>query len=187
MILQLITLNLYIWNWIRQDYKHERENGPFPENPQFDPDLDALAQCESYLIPKNAWKPCPSGLCESPNGIPSPLCKLCRREDDSVSELRTKLAFAEWVEQQKELALEEWDNTIVVNAIPLKQGNPKDMELFLTMKDTALKEGMFHSKNLEDGGLYDLYYIWFRLKGCSDYGAKILLDMNIKPWEYELE
>lgn len=177
MILPLLIIDILLYRWIVKDYRHQRENGPYPENCQYDQDMQDL------------WNLCPEKLCEGPDPyIPVP-CKVCRSEDprESDSELKARLFFSNWLENEHKLGLKNLEQIVIVNGIPLQPGNEDDMEVFLKAKDQAYAEGMFHSKNLNEGGREELYTLWLQLKGCSPFGAKTLLSMDIKPWEFDLE
>jgi hypothetical protein len=121
-------------------------------------------------------------------------CQGCKLE--KLDEKLIKRDFETWLEQEqkRDFTLEDYlwqegilnpEETIWCEGIPLTAYNPKDMETFDKIKDHALLEGIYHDKNLEEGGLDDLYKSWFMLKGCSDYGANLLVKSGVKPWEFD--
>lgn len=169
-MIALVIANIFIWNKVWATYKHDRSTGPYPENPLFDLDLDRL------------W--------DAPTKPPKHFIN-----EDKDQEKQLIRDFEQWLETQprRDLDLEEYlwregilnpEEAIWCEGVPLEAGNKQDYNTFLKIKDKALLEGMYNSKNLEDGGLEDLYISWFMLKGCGDYGAKKLIGMNIKPWEF---
>jgi len=179
----LLALNGVIWYGVTKAYKYDRANGPYPENPQFDLDLDKL------------WE---EGL--KSNFIPSsyPVINTVSQLEEEKDDRLIMQDFEAWQEQERnrDKDLEDYlwyegilnpDEVIWCDGTPLEPYNEADYEKFLKIKDKAFLEGIYNSKPLAEGGEEDLYKAWFMLKGCSDYGAEKLLETGIMPWQFDLE
>lgn len=155
-------------------YKNDKAKGAYPENELFDPDLDKLWNIDHINKTLNKIN----------NPIPV-------RDDELIQH-----NFELWLERERrrDKTLEDylWEAGYVnpieivwVDGVPLTPGNAKDTALFEQIKDKALLEGQFQQKLLTDGGLEDLYVKWFEMKGCSHYGAQLLLSYGINPWDWD--
>lgn len=171
----LLALNGVIWYGVAKAYHYDRSTGPYPENPQFDSDLDKLWDAATPYTFKHR----------------PPIRVLDKQEDTLIQK-----DFEAWSEKERKRdpTLEDYlwqegiinpEETVWCEGIPLDPANPRDIETFERIKDKALLSGIYHSKNLDEGGLEDLYKTWFMLKGCSDYGAEMLISSGVKPWNFE--
>lgn len=178
MIPLLLFIDGIIWYGVLRSYKTDISQGDYPENATVDNDLDAAWQTATATAPI----------------ITIPVInKLEEKDNDKL----IKRNFEAWLKSQtlRDYTLEDYlwkegilnpEEIIWCEGVPLSACDPDDMKIFEEIKNKAFLEGMYHSKLLEEGGLEDLYKSWFMLKGCSDYGAEILLASGVKPWEFEL-
>ena len=176
MVPVLLVIDSLIWYGLIKSYRYDRATGPYPENPQFDLDLDNLWE--------QGTKPFQ----------PIILPKLKREDDDKL----LKKDFEAWVERERnrDKTLEDylWEEGIVnpqevvwCDGTPLVACDSEDLITFERILNKAYLEGVYNSKLLEDGGYHDLYKAWLMMKGCSDYGAEQLLEMGVMPWQFDLE
>jgi hypothetical protein len=190
----LLLIDGIIWYGVIKAHKFDKSTGPYPENPTFDSDLDKLWSAVAPNVHRE-WVVCPSGGCETPkdNYNPNMSCQGCKLDRDDKL---IKRDFETWIkhEQRRDFTLEDYlwqegilnpEETIWCEGIPLSAYDAKDMETFEKIKDKALLEGTYNSKNLDEGGLEDLYKTWFMLKGCSDYGADMLVKSGVEPWKFD--
>lgn len=73
------------------------------------------------------------------------------------------------------------EETIWCDGSPLQAGYEEDLIAFGKIKEKALLEGMYNSKNLKEGGLFELRRDELRMKGASFDGAQALLAYGANP------
>ena len=209
----LAIIDALIWYGLYKLYKGDRAKGPYPENPLFDADLDALFYGPPFYEPASAhsmWLECPAQLCEVPLSQyrDDMVCKLCdncikpkleeKKILDKMEDLLIKKNFEQWLknESRRDRTLEDylWQEGIInpqevvwCNGAPLIPGDEKDFKKFMEIKNQAYLKGEYNSKPLDEGGTDDLHKAWFMLKGCSDYGAEKLVASGTKPWEFDFD
>lgn len=210
-MLPILLVDAAIWYGLYRLYKKDRSNGPYPENPLFDPDLDALFYGPPFYDGNSAhsmWLECPSKMCEVPlskykENMSCKLCENCVKhkledEEDKQEDLLIKRDFELWMkkESKRDRTLEDylWEQGIInpqeviwCNGTPLVPGDQEDFKEFIKIKDRALLEGEYNSRPLKEGGEYDLHKAWFMLKGCSEYGAEKLIASDVKPWQFDFD
>lgn len=171
-----------------------------PLNDLYDPDLERIATSKLGINEGSAptWKTCPSGGCEMPSTqyTPSTRCEYC--EEDKL----TAFHFRQLAESNRFLGeypnylddTELWliqegilhpERLIWCNGYALEPCNPDDLKRFLEIKNMAYLKGDYNSLPLDDGGEEKIMIDWFRMKGCSTYGAERLYYAGFKPWEFE--
>ncbi len=188
----LLLADLVIWGIFLKLHKKDCLHSTGSLNPLYDKDLDELSRaCD-------IWGVCPSGGCEMPKHLfEKGGCHACTDPSEKDEDRLILQSFEEWAKKERirdkveeylweeEILLPE--DTIWCDGTPLEPGNPEDYKLFLQIKDNALLQGMYNSMNLNEGGEQRLHLDWFKMKGCSEYGANMLLNQGIKPWQFELE
>ena len=160
----LLIANVLVWTKIYRDWKRDGEIS-------FDPDMDKLF--DSPMTIKLGFLP------------PIP----------ELSDTEVQRTYEEWIQDERRKSeLEDylWKEGVMLpadhifcNGSPLEPCNPEDVQRFMIIKNQAMLEGMYNSKNLDDGGEHDLYKAWLMMKGCSDYGAEQLLEIGVVPWEFD--
>jgi ABC-type oligopeptide transport system substrate-binding subunit len=159
MVPVLLALDSLIWYYVWKNYKSDRSKGPYPENPQFDYDLDQL------------WL---ANWIEQPD-LP---------QQDKFEDIAIKQAFEAELDLEEELEdISRPADIVWCNGTPLVPNYEADMRRFLRIKSQAYQDGEYNSKLMEDGGEDELYIAWFMLKGYPRYGAERLLHAGYKPWD----
>lgn len=87
----------------------------------------------------------------------------------------------------EEMGIVGKNEVVWCEGLPLRPGVKKDLKEFFKLKRQAQLVGWYNSKPLDDGGAYDLDLALFKLKGCSEYGARQLIEMGVDPEEFEWE
>lgn len=183
MVPVLLVLNGIIWYGVVKTHHSDKSKGPYPENPQFDHDLDRLWQASTRNNPIefNIFKK-------------ASVVEACQ-EAGLTPDQELIQSYQEWLDNHytKDTSLENYlwqegivnpQETIWCEGRPLEAGNAKDWEYFEEIKERAYLDNMYHGRNLDEDGLHYLYITWFMLKGCSYYGAQQLIAQGVKPWEF---
>lgn len=170
----LIIGNIVVWSLVSFLEYRDRSQSYYPCNPNFDGDMDAL-----WLAPEI---PIPVGYTPILEEIPD-------KDEDRL----IKTDFEKWLSLQsfdeseeerliKEGILEPDGPTVVwVEGEPLQIGNPNDLKRWKELKRKALTLQIFNSKNLSEGGKFDLDVVDLMFKGFSKYGAERALALGANP------